>query len=345
MPSSVEPEPVKVTVVIPNWNGMKWLDGCLQSLGRQDLSAFVTTVVDNGSTDGSVAYIKKNYPQVDVISLPNNTGFAHAANIGIANSATPYVALLNADTNVYPTWLSALVDRIENAPPEVAAINSQMLRMDDPERLDDAGDELSWYGAATKRGHGQLASDYDKEEDVFSPCAGASLYRRDFLDKTGGFDDAFFAYLEDVDLGMRGRLLGYRYLYLPAAKVLHKGHGSGTQPGRYVALITRNRLLLFAKNGPASLLLRHAAKLVYGQIYFFAVYARPLSSIKGYWSFLTWLPATITKRRRTLNDATLDHAELDALLGRLHPIPSLSTLAKRYVSRLVGRKNSALSSS
>jgi GT2 family glycosyltransferase len=344
MLNSPDAAPTKITVVIPNWNGMKWLGNCLQSLARQDLSVFDTLIVDNGSIDGSVAYIKENYPQINIVSLPSNTGFANAANIGIGKSVTPYIVLLNPDTEVYPDWLSNLLNRIENSPPEIAAINSQMLRMDDRELIDDAGDMLSWYGAATKRGHNQPATDFDEEEEVFSPCAGASLYRRDFLLKTGGFDPAFFAYLEDMDLGIRGRLLGYRYLYFPKAKVLHKGHGSNIQLSRYVELVTRNRLLLFAKNIPSSLLLKHGAKLLYGQVYFLAAYARPWSSIKGYLSFIAWLPNTVRKRRRALNAMTMEPAEFDPLLGKDRPAPSLSALVSRYFCGLIGKERSVLSS-
>lgn len=195
---------------------------------------FDTLLVDNGSSDKSVELVRNNYPDVKVIALPHNTGFAHAANLGIAQTATPHVALLNADTEPFPDWLSNLLEAIESAPAQIGAIASQMLQMDAPDRLDDAGDALSWYGAATKRGHGCPARDYDQRAEIFSPCVGACLYRREFLDKTGSFDPDFFAYLEDVDLGLRGRLMGYRYIYLPTAKVLHKGHGSGTQRARYV---------------------------------------------------------------------------------------------------------------
>ncbi|MGB5720182.1 MAG: glycosyltransferase family 2 protein, partial [Woeseiaceae bacterium] len=271
----------KVTVIIPNWNGMEWLEGCLQSLGNQTLRGFETLIVDNGSTDGSLEFIDANYPQVTVIRLDRNTGFANAANVGIRESKTPYVALLNTDTRVYPDWLSNLLQRMEDSPPDVAAINPQILKMDDPDQLDDAGDELTWYGLAMKTGHGQPAKNFGEETEVFSPCAGASLYRRDFLQHTGGFDASFFAYLEDVDLGFRGRLMGYRYLYLPSAKVLHKSHGSNLPQAKYIELTMRNRLMLFAKNVPLSLLLRRAPKLIYGQWYFLVAQGRPLAAFKG----------------------------------------------------------------
>ncbi len=338
--------PIKVTVVIPNWNGMQWLGACLESLKRQDLNGqdlpeFHTIVVDNGSTDKSVAFLKENYPRVELVELAGNSGFAYAANIGIARSASPYVVLLNVDTQVYPDWLSRLVQRIDNSPPEIVAINSQLLRMDEPERIDDAGDELSWYGAATKRGHNQAAAEFQEEKEIFSPCAAACLYRRDFLLATGGFDADLFAYLEDVDLGLRGRLLGYRYLYLPKAKVLHKGHGAGLQYSRYVEMMTRNRLMLFAKNIPMRLLVRHAAKLFYGQIYFLAAYARPWSSIKGYLSFLVGLPGTVSKRRHMLEEISLSLDQIDALLHSRAPCRSIGELLSGYVSKVVGKTRPA----
>lgn len=326
----------KVTVIIPNCNGLNWLDGCLAALGAQNMAAFHTIVVDDGSTDGSVSFIKENHPQIEIVELARNTGFANAVNIGIERAKTPYVALLNTDTRVYPDWLSSLVELIEISPCDVAAIGAQLLRMDDPERIDDAGDELSWYGAAVKRGHNEATTAYQEQEEIFSPCAAACLYRRDFLVKTGGFDAGFFAYLEDVDLGLRGRLLGYRYIYLPKAKVLHKGHGTGLAHGRYVEMITRNRLSLFAKNIPARLLLRHAAKLLYGQIYFMVLYRRPWSSIKGYLSFFLELPSIIPTRRRILAGISLPLDRIDALLHKHAPAPSLRDLACDRMFKAIG---------
>jgi GT2 family glycosyltransferase len=291
--------------------------------------------VDNGSTDGSVAFIKTNYPEVEIVELATNNGFATAANIGIAQATTPYVVLLNVDTRPYPDWLSSLTEKIEQSPPEVAAVNSQLLRLDDPERIDDAGDELSWYGAATKRGHDQPAAAYKDEAEIFSPCAAACLYRRDFLLKTGGFDQDMFAYLEDVDLGLRGRLLGYRYIYSPQAKVLHKGHGSGIPDSQYVELITRNRLFLFLKNIPARLLVRHAAKILYGQAYFFILHRRPWSSLKGYRSFIRSLRHTMNKRRSLLSSMSVDLKYIDALLQRGAPQPRLRKVIAQF---LFGRR-------
>jgi GT2 family glycosyltransferase len=322
-----------VTVIIPNWNGMAWLERCLAALHKQTLTGAVVILVDNGSTDGSLALVRKGYPTVRVIELGRNTGFAHAVNVGIRTSESPYVVLLNTDTEVHAGWLAALVTCIERAPPDVAAVSSQMLMMDDPALIDDAGDELSWYGAATKRGHARSARDFGAACEIFSPSAGASLYRRSFLQAVGGFDEDFFAYLEDVDLGLRGRLLGYRYLYEPRAQVQHKGHGSGILRTSYVELMTRNRLLLFCKNVPLALLLRQAPEILFGQIYFLLVYARPWSSLKGYASFMATLPAVCRKRREIARQMTIDRAAVSALLGNTPPQPSLWSCVCARVTR------------
>src|SRR5690349_14143482 len=110
---------VKTTIVIPNWNGMNWLGPCLESLKRQGATDFDTIIVDNGSTDGSVAFVKANYPQIEIVALATNIGFAGAANIGISKAATPYIALLNADTQVYPDWLSSLTQKMDTSPSEI----------------------------------------------------------------------------------------------------------------------------------------------------------------------------------------------------------------------------------
>ena len=332
--SSNEAATAKVTVVVPNWNGMRWLAACLAALAKQDTDAFVTLVVDNGSTDGSVAFIAQHYPLVEVVTLSRNTGFAHAVNVGTARATTPYVLLLNTDTETFPDFLSQLIARMESASPDIAAIHPQMLQLDDPSLIDDAGNALSWYGAATKRGHGELASENSDEREIFSPSGGASLYRRDVLRSLGGFDESFFAYLEDVDLGLRGRVRGYRYLYLPTAKVLHKSHGTNIHLSRYVELITRNRLLLFTKNMPISLLIRYFPRLLYGQIYFFLAYARPLASLRGYGSFLYCLPAALRHRRVLQAGACMAPDQWKSWISTERPQPPLSALVTERVCRI-----------
>ncbi len=325
----------EVSIIIPNWNGKHWLDKCLGSLGKQNFTNFEIIIVDNGSTDGSIEYLNSYHKHVKLVQLMENTGFAFAANQGILASSSNYVALLNNDTEVSPNWLSALVNTLSNAPLDVAAVASKMLQLNKPALVDAAGDSLSWYGLATKNGHGEPAVDFCIQTEIFSPCAGAALYRKSFLDELSGFDNHFFAYLEDIDLGLRGRLAGYRYLFEPGAEVLHKGHGSSILPAKYVSLITRNRLLMLMGNLPIGLLAKNAPKLIYGQVYFFIAYRRPLASLKGYWSFLMSL-SHMKKKRKTCRKYALSAAQIDGLLDKNKPKPALLEMLAVGVKKRIG---------
>jgi GT2 family glycosyltransferase len=321
-------------VVIPNYNGAAWLPGCLGGLNLQTFKDFEVLLVDNGSTDDSAGLASALRPDVRLIAFQENHGFAGAVNAGIRAARGEYVALLNTDTIVRPSWLGALVQALDSSPLEVAAVASRMLRMDDPGTVDDAGNALCWTGAAEKVGHGRPAAEFASPRDVFSPSGGASLYRRSFLEKMDGFDESFFAYLEDVDLGLRGRLRGYRFVFEPTAEVLHKGQGSGLARGTYVRLVTRNRLMLFAKNLPVSLLLRNLPKLLYGQIYFLLAYRKPFHTLAGYWSFLRLLPFVARERRRVQRRVRVSNAELQEMLDGEMREPPLRQLALDRLRRI-----------
>lgn len=320
----------KVTVVIPVWNGAAWLAACLDALAAQSFRDFAVVVVDNGSTDNSRALVARHAPQATLIAWERNCGFAAAVNAGIRAGHTEYVALLNVDTRPRPDWLANLVQAMDESAPDVGALASKMLSMADPAVIDDCGDSLAWQGAATKRGHGQGATEFKEAGEIFSPCAGAALYRKSFLDELGGFDERFFAYLEDVDLGLRGRLRGYRYLFVPSAEVLHQGHGSGLPQARYVRLMTRNRIILLLKNLPSRLLIRHAASLLYGQIYFFIAYRRPLAALAGYFAVLPALPHIIRERRVIQSNLKLTLAQVEQLLTPTTNEPPLRELARTW---------------
>jgi len=320
--------PPAVTVIIPVWNGAACMAACLEALAAQSFRDFAVIVVDNGSTDTSRALVARHAPQAALIPWERNRGFAAAVNAGIRASRTEYVALLNVDTAPRPDWLANLVRTMDASAADVGGLASKMLSMADPATIDDCGDSLSWQGAAAKRGHGRNAAEFEKECEIFSPCAGAALYRKSFLDELGGFDERFFAYLEDVDLGLRGRLRGYRYLFVPAAEVLHQGHGSGLSQARYVRLMTRNRVSLLLKNLPARLLIRHAPSLLYGQIYFFIAYRRPLAALAGYFSVLPLLPHIVRERRALQLNLKLTLAQVEQLLTPTMNEPPLRELAR-----------------
>jgi len=180
---------------------------------------------------------------------------------------------------------------------------------------------------------GAPASHYAISDEVFSICAGAALYRRTFFDDVGDFDETFVSYLEDIDLGLRGRLLGYRYRYVPQAEILHHGHGSGLPHARYVTLMTRNRLALLVKNIPLPLLRKHWRTLLYGQLYYFLAYKRPLHSLWGTLWFLKALPPILRQRKALQRRKKVSNAQLETMLTDELGEPSLKTLIKHKLQR------------
>ena len=242
---------MSTTAVVPLWNGRRWLPGCLQSLLAQDLAFDEIVVVDNGSTDGGAAWLADHHPQVRVIALSTNTGFAVAANVGIEACTTEFVALVNTDVELAPDWHRRLLAAIATDP-VVAAVACKMVDLGDPARVDDAGDQLRRDGVCEQRGHGRPDDGrWDEPGEVFSACAGAALYRRGAVTAVGGFDTRLFAYLEDVDLGLRLRLAGWRCRYEPAV-ARHARGGSSTQLARAPsAWVARNTVLLVVKAWPA----------------------------------------------------------------------------------------------
>ena len=305
---------VKVTVVIPNWNGRHWLEGCLNALNVQDYHDYEIVIVDDASTDNSIEYVEKEFPRIKIIRQLQRSGFAKSANAGIRAASGDYVLLLNNDTVPRVSFIRNLVHCMDRMPPGVESLASCMLCMDDPTLIDDTGDFLTWYGLALKRGHGMPVKEFSKNCEVFSACAGAALYRRSFLVEMGGFDEKFGNYLEDVDLGFRMRLSGYRCWFVADAEVLHKGHGSNISRSDYVRSITRNRLLLIGKNIPLSLIVRHVHHLLAGQVALLIQYKKPLDSIIGFISFFPLVPHIMRERRRTRSKITLSTKEIEQLL-------------------------------
>ena len=242
---------MKVTVVIPNYNGKHFMEDCMTALSAQTSRDFTVLVVDNGSGDGSVPWIRENYPEVRLIALPENTGFSGEVNLGIRESDTPYVLLLNNDTKVEPAFVEELIRAME-ADERIFSVSSKMVQMAAPDYMDDAGDLYNLIGWAFQRGVSHPVSEYTKPADVFSACAGAALYRRKVFDEIGFFDEMHFAYLEDLDVGYRARIAGYRNVFCPYAVVQHVG--SGTSGSRYndfkVKLAARNSVYLIYKNMP-----------------------------------------------------------------------------------------------
>ena len=253
-----------VTIIIPNYNGYAFLKDCLEALKPQINEKVHVLVVDNGSTDESVSFLK-NCDEVDTLFLEENTGFCGAVNAGIKASAAKYVILLNNDTKVLPGYVEALIEAMEQDE-TIFSGSARMLQMHAPEWIDDAGDEYCALGWAFARGKGKPAAEYEEAAEVFAACGGAGIYRREVFDKIGCFDDQHFAYLEDIDIGYRARIYGYRNVYVPKAMVLHVGSGSsGSRHNAFkVKLSSRNSVYLPWKNMPLIQIVLNAPFLALG---------------------------------------------------------------------------------
>jgi GT2 family glycosyltransferase len=334
--------PPRVTVVIPNWNGERFLGLCLGSLRGQTLrDAFETVLVDNGSADGSVRLVARDYPEVRVLSLGENRGFSAAVNAGIGASTTELVALLNNDTEQDPGWLEALV-RAADEHPEAGFFASKLVDFRDRRVLDGAGDALRLSGLPYRLGHGERdRGQFDRPAYVFSACAAAALYRREMLDDVGLFDEDFVSYCEDGDLSFRGQLAGYRCLYVPGAVVYHVGSAStgGKRSATATRLGTRNSLSLLIKNLPPSAVPHVLPFFVLGQ------FARSLTAaatgvlgahLRGLGEAWQQLPLTLMKRRGIQGNKRITDAEVRRLL-RKSSLAAAASIARRLRDRVETR--------
>ena len=215
---------LRASVVVPVWNGRRWLPGLIASLRAQTTSPLEVIAVDNGSQDGSREWLAEQAPEVTVLALGTNTGFAVAANRGIRAAKGEAVALVNTDIELDATWLEHALAALGDG---VAAVATKMVDLADPRVLYDAGDILRRDGVCEQRGRFHRDTGlWDEPGEVFAACAGAAVYRREAVLDLGGFDERFFSYLEDVDLGLRLRLAGWRCAWEPRAIARHAGGGS-----------------------------------------------------------------------------------------------------------------------
>jgi GT2 family glycosyltransferase len=251
-----------VSVIVVNWNGLAYLPECLDSLAAQSYGALEVIVVENGSTDGSVEYLRgQPADRLRLVESPSNLGFAGGNNLGIRASKGAYLALLNNDAVADPHWVEALVSAAE-ADPGVGMCASRIYVWRRPDLLDGAGLLVSGDGIGRGRGrHERDGERYEREADVLLPSGCAALYRRSMLDAIGLFDEDFFAYCEDTDLGLRARIGGWRCRYVPGALVRHHYSGSTSPHSPFKAFhVERNRIWVVVKCFPAGMA---AMSLVY----------------------------------------------------------------------------------
>jgi len=240
----------RVSVVIPNWNGLPHLPECMQALAAQTYRDFETVVVDNASTDDSVDYLRTTWPNARVITLDHNSGFPGAVDAGIRASGTEYVVLLNNDTKANPDWLERLVGAMD-AHPGFSFASSKLLRYHTPDRIDSAGHTYDlWIGASFNLGEEEASTLYTKPAWIFGACAAASIYRRSLFEDIGDYDAEFFFTHEDVEFDLRANVAGHRCMLVPDAIVYHKRGASYDVTAELNLMGVRNRIWAAGKTLP-----------------------------------------------------------------------------------------------
>lgn len=306
----------KVAVIIPSWNSATLLPRCLASLRSQEME-LETLVVDNGSGDGTVAYLEQE--KVPHLALPRNEGFARAMNLGAERTSASTILALNADTVLEPRAVRVLLDALESDQ-SLGGVQPRILQLEEGAGMDVArahlysvGQRLTRDGRALEEGAGEAQSPrYLQAREIFGVCGAACLLRRELFDKLGGYDERYFAFYEDVDLNVRARIAGWRFGYMPEAVVWHLGNASwmaeAPQPSAWNArLVARNRISTQAKFMPAAALPRILA-VELGALLRAARQRRLRATLRGKLEGLRLLPEMLRDRRRLSHEGDLSLA-------------------------------------
>ncbi len=307
-----------VTFVIANYNGRRLLEGLLPTLAAQTAWGFATHVVDDASTDDSVAWLEREWPHVTVVRNPKNLGITRTLNRAIQSAATPYVALLNNDLELDPRWLEEMRGALQ-ARPGYGSADGKLLNYHRRGEIDGAGDLIARTGECCKRGFGeQDRGQFDRPADIFGASGGAALFRRAAFDRVGPFDEDFGAYFEDADWALRAQLCGYACRYVPTAVAFHMGSATTSRdPAAYAHLFSRNSLLMLTKCLPTGLLLRLGPVLIAFQLKWLvasAAHGRLVPHLRGWGQALTLTPHTWRKRRDVQSRRTISSQRLRELM-------------------------------
>jgi GT2 family glycosyltransferase len=307
------------SIVIPTYNGMAHLPVCLAAVRAQTYQPFETILVDNASTDETLAYVRREFPDVRIVPLKENCVFAGAVNEGIRAAQGEVIVLLNNDTEAEPAWLAELMAALQSDP-QAGMAASKMRLFDRRAILHNAGDAFRRDGMPVNRGVWQNdQGQFDADRYVFAPCGGAGAYRKEMLDAIGLMDEELVAYCEDVDIGWRAQLAGWRCVYAPRAIVYHKlsATGGGKLSSYYVG---RNVLWVIAKNFPSGLFRRYWTRIVaaQAQVAMDALWSwrgeAARARLRGQLAGLAGLPRMLARRKPIQASRRVDDTYLDALL-------------------------------
>lgn len=306
------------SVILPNFNGMSHLPTVMEALDRQSFRDFEMIVVDDAGTDQSVVWLEEHYPQARLIVNRRNMGFAVSCNLGAAAARGRFLVFLNTDTEPDVSWLAETAQAICRHP-DAAAFASKLLFFDRRDTVQSAGDFMASSGIPGHRGFGEPDDGrFEQEEEVFGACGGAAVIRGDVWEALGGFDESLWMYMEDVDFAFRSRLMGWKTIFVPRARVYHHmgATGGGPTASYYVG---RNTIWVLAKNMPDGLALRFGAKIVAAQWREVTAAARAYrgeaarARLRGMLAGLLGLPAVLSRRRAVQSNRVLNNDELAAL--------------------------------
>lgn len=308
-----------VSIVVLNFNGRRWLEGCLSALiAQQDVRAEIL-LADNASTDGSADFVASRFPSVRVVRIVANCGFAGGNNAGAREARGRFLAFINNDTEADSHWAATLASALDSQP-AAGLVTSRIVYLHDPAILDSAGDGYLRAGGAFKHGHGQAASGFERAREVFGACGAAFMIRRTLFEELGGFDEDFFLVYEDVDLSFRAQLRGHRCHYVPDAVVRHAGSATmGTVSRTSVFYGQRNLEWAYLKNTPMPYLLRSLpAHVLYSLAGGASLMAGGLGStwFSAKWAAFRGLRGLWRKRRAVLQQPPGDFARVWGLMER-----------------------------
>lgn len=313
-------QPDLLSIIIPNWNGLQYLQVCFDALRNQNYPHLEIILVDNASSDGSLDLVRREYPEVKIIALDKNYGFTGACNAGLHAATGEFLCLLNNDTEAAPGWARSVVAAFKQ--PETGFVASKMRLFDKRDHLHTAGDTYSIDGQAGNRGAWQKdIGQFDRKSYVFSACGGSSAYRASMLDQIGLLDDDFFFSLEDIDLGWRAQLAGYRCTYNPDAVVYH--HLSATGGGKTASFYDgRNAIYVLIKNYPTALFRKHWRKILGRQarLAWEAIRAwrgeAARARLRGMLTAIVHIPALLRKRSVIQKSRKVTIEYLESILSR-----------------------------
>ena len=308
----------EMSVIILNWNGKHFLDECLRAMRRQTFRDFEAILVDNGSKDGSVDFVRKQYPEVTLLALPENRGFTGGNIAGYTKATGSLIVLLNNDTEAQPNWLEE-IHRASLTYPNFGSFASKMMYFDQRNRVENCGFDLGVVGATVDLGRDELDGPaWTQARTVFGGSGGAVAYRRKMLEEIGFLDPDFFMIYEDADLSFRAQLRGYRCVYVPGAIVYHRlGATIRKTPSIRVFYSQRNIEFVYLKNMPLGLILKSAPqRLLYevGAAIYFSTQGTGSAFFRAKIDVLKCLPSILSKRSEIQKTRTITNSQMRTIL-------------------------------